>query len=167
MDRSPRIEDTPRCGGLRAAQRKSQTRPSLGPTSNRRVGGAPTCLLLSDHNDEHTLSLSWDEISAREAGWNATWLGRSTPFEDLDAYLSYLKPRAMGIPASERVEKPRTEQCERVGETTRNVFLAGRQAWIYPRSARIGSVAQKFEKGRTPSPIRQMGSTTHRARGFG
>jgi excisionase family DNA binding protein len=61
---------------------------------------APVCLLLTARDDQHTLGLSLAELSAREIGWNATWLGRGIPLPDLDPFIRHTEPSVVGVSAS-------------------------------------------------------------------
>lgn len=97
--------------------------------------GAPACLLLTAEGEEHTLGLSLVELVAREAGWRCDWLGRRTPFGEVERAVKSLRPPLVGVSASSYLAAPGPlrRQAETLGAICRpagvELVLGGNGAW--------------------------------------
>ena len=83
--------------------------------------GAPRALLACADGDDHTLGLSLTELVLREAGWDALWAGRRTPFAELGPALARSRARLLAVSASEASSDPLAlrRQAEALGRTAR------------------------------------------------
>jgi len=61
---------------------------------------APVCLMAAAEGDAHTGGLSLTELTLREAGWRAVWVGAPLPVPDLVAAIRQWQPRMVALSAS-------------------------------------------------------------------
>lgn len=79
---------------------------------------APVCLFVMAVGDEHTLGLRLAELTAREMGWQALWVGSKTPLEFLPAALTNKLVRALAVSAS-RYSCDQADLVSQAGEFSR------------------------------------------------
>ncbi len=61
---------------------------------------APSCLLATAEDDDHTLGLALIEVTLREAGWQPHWLGRKMPASAIADFVSKNSVTMVALSAS-------------------------------------------------------------------
>ncbi|MBX2813486.1 MAG: helix-turn-helix domain-containing protein [Myxococcales bacterium] len=61
---------------------------------------SPPCVLVTAEGEDHVLRLLMVELCAREADWNAIWLGRTCPLTDALDVVERRRARAVAMSAS-------------------------------------------------------------------
>lgn len=62
---------------------------------------APRALLMTLEHEDHTIGLSFVELTLRELGWRPVWAGRHTPLEGLGAAIDSYRIQALTVSSSE------------------------------------------------------------------
>jgi excisionase family DNA binding protein len=115
------------------------------PTSDSQ----PKCLLVLAEGEEHQLGLYFAELVLREAGWQAVWVGRKTPLDDLEEALASRPVQAIAVSASSYLcdEKEMKRQLKllatRAEEASVPLFVGGKGAW--PVAPSYGKRLDNFE----------------------
>lgn len=80
---------------------------------------AKRCLLACVPKDDHVLGLCLAELCLREHGWNAHWLGRNTPREEIERAVRSGRVQAVGVSASAFIQSKKilADFAQRLGKT--------------------------------------------------
>jgi len=111
----------------RALARCSETLP-LAPD-------APTALLTTAQNDDHTLGLSLVELCLRELGWRCVWAGRRTPIDEIMSEVARGGALMLLVSASafSANRSALEDEAAKLGDATRDagvaLILGGSGAW--------------------------------------
>ncbi len=68
---------------------------------------APSAMLMTLEQEDHTLGLSFVELALRELGWRPVWAGRSTPIDGLGAAMDSYQVDALCVSSSEYANNDR------------------------------------------------------------
>lgn len=103
---------------------------------------APTCMLMTAENEEHTLGLSLLELCLRDAGWSAIWSGRKTPVHVACDFIASNPVDMVAVSASQHARDTASlaDQAERLAQACqkRDVPLVLGGAGLWPEKPRYG-----------------------------